>query len=185
MKLVKALPDANVNVYIDNVDMLEALLKVSDVFVDKNIINKMLKAEDMEETKKSEWRLCAIIVIKLCIAHKVPILTDSEYGQLRDRPGTKYDYYYKHIKSYMKFIFDAAGESGKKHRIAANGMLGEFLNFIFCSTEISNEDKKDHCDTVSRFLHGFTDKKSNRATKERFSLALEKIAARFPQIFAD
>jgi hypothetical protein len=30
-----------------------------------------------------------------------------------------------------------------------------------------------------------TEKKSNRNVKERFSLALDKIAARFPQIFAD
>lgn len=33
----------------------------------------------------------------------------------------------------MKPIFDTATESNKKYRIAATGLLGEFLNFIMSS----------------------------------------------------
>lgn len=43
MKIVKALPHENVNVYIDNVDMLDALLQIEGAYVDRGIINTMLR----------------------------------------------------------------------------------------------------------------------------------------------
>lgn len=65
-----------------------------------------------------------------------------------------------------------ASETGKKFRIAAAGLLGEHLNFILRSTEVSEEDKKFHYDSVFQFLNSIINKKSNRNVKERFSLAL-------------
>jgi hypothetical protein len=48
MKLVRSLPHDNVNAYIDNVDMLEALLKIEGAFVERGTINKMLKGDEKD-----------------------------------------------------------------------------------------------------------------------------------------
>ena len=45
-KLIATLPHPNVDVYIDNVNLLEELLKIEDVYVDKKTIVRMLKTED-------------------------------------------------------------------------------------------------------------------------------------------
>lgn len=164
MKLIRALPHDNADVYVDNVYMLEQLLNVDGVYVDKTTINKMLKGDEKDDSR-NEWRLCAIIVLKLCISYKVPILSEDEYHRLRERPMLKYSFYYQHIKAHMKTIFDMAGDNGKKYRIAASGLLGEFLNFILCSNELSAMEKKEHFDGVSFFLNSLTDKKSNRTVK--------------------
>ena len=85
----------------------------------------------------------------------------------------------------MKIIFDVAKDGGKINRIAATGMLGEYLSFIMVSREIDNDDKVKIGNSVNQFLISLCEKKVNRAAKERFSLALEKISKRFPQILTD
>lgn len=54
--------------------MLEQLLKIPGVYVEKSTINKMLRGDEKDESK-NEWRLCAIITLKLCLTYKVPILS--------------------------------------------------------------------------------------------------------------
>ena len=74
-KLVACLPHQNMNAYFDNVTMLQELLKVKGVFVERKTIEKMLKGDEKkEESVRNDWRMCAIIVIKICLALKVPIM---------------------------------------------------------------------------------------------------------------
>jgi len=53
MRVVTLLPHDNTEVYIDNVNLLEDLFKVPGVYVDRKTLAKMLKSEDMEESKKN------------------------------------------------------------------------------------------------------------------------------------
>ena len=48
MKLVKALPHENVNLHTDNIDLLEQLLSIQNVYVRRETINNMLK-EDLKD----------------------------------------------------------------------------------------------------------------------------------------
>ena len=52
----------------------------------------------------------------------------------------------------MNFIYSAASEAGKKYRVAANGLLGEFLNFIWLS-DLTELEKKEHFNSVAKFLN--------------------------------
>ena len=53
MRVVTLLPHDNTELYIDNVNLLEDLFKVPGVYVDRKTLAKMLKSEDMEESKKN------------------------------------------------------------------------------------------------------------------------------------
>ena len=45
------------------------------MFVERKTIEKMLKGDEKkEESVRNDWRMCAIIVIKICLALKVPIM---------------------------------------------------------------------------------------------------------------
>jgi hypothetical protein len=47
---------------------------------------------------KNDWRMCAVITLKLCITARVPILDVNEYPKLKDTPA-RFGYYYKDIKN--------------------------------------------------------------------------------------
>jgi hypothetical protein len=127
--------------------------------------------------------MCAVITLKLCISARVPVLAENDYQRLKDTPA-RFEYYYTHVKAVMSLIFELAAESNKQYRIAAAGFLGELLGFIFTS-ELDEPLKKEHFKSVSQFLISLLDKAANRSTKEKFTLALEKISIRFPQLLAD
>lgn len=71
MRLVKNLPHDNVRVFSDNIDMLEELLRVTGVYVERKTINSMLRSEKED---KNSWKMCAVITLKLCLAARVPVL---------------------------------------------------------------------------------------------------------------
>ena len=179
---VRCLPHKNPYIFSDNIDLLERLLKVPGAFVQKNTIRNMLRKERGEKDDFN-WRMCAIVVLKLCLIARAPVLTDQEHEALKDSPE-RFGFFYREMKSHLRLVYEHLVDSSQQLRLAAAGFLGEFLSFIFTSS-LEEQEKKEHFQSVSQFLVGFLERGNNRSTKEKFSLALEKISVRFPQLLAD
>ena len=74
LKLVKALPHDNVAMYEDNGKLLQQLMQFPGVYVEKNMVKNMITvAKDKEDS--SEWFMGGMVVLKHCLAYKVPVLT--------------------------------------------------------------------------------------------------------------
>lgn len=162
VKSVKSLPHENPYIFSDNIDILEKLLKVPGVYVQKSTIKSMLKREKDEKDDQTR-RMCAIIILKLCIIARVPVLTDEEHEALKDSPA-RFNFFFKELKNHLKFVYEHLVDSSQQYRLAAAGFLGEFLSFIFTSS-LDEQEKKEHFKSVSKFLVGFLEKGNNRSTK--------------------
>lgn len=179
---VRSLPHHNPYIFSDNIDLLEQMLRVPGVYVNKNMIRGMLK-KDKDEKDEYNWRMCAIVALKLCLIARTPVLLPLELEKFKDSPERFY-FFFTEIKAHIRFVYEHLVDSSQQLRLAAAGFLGEFLSFIFTSS-LEEQDKKEHFKSVSQFLVGFLQKGGNRSAKEKFSQAIEKISVRFPQLLAD
>lgn len=121
--------------------MLTQLLRIPGLWLTKSTVVSMLKANDKnkpEIKQKFEWRMCMAMVLKCAMEFGVPVLEDGEAEKEKVMGAeVKYKFYYwMRRDGLLNLIFEMAGETTKKYRIAASGFLGQLLKFVTASQHI-------------------------------------------------
>ena len=128
-KMVTILPHPdNAYLFSDNISILQRLLMLNKVYVDERTLLRMLK---FEETKDNylEWRMTGVIVFKLCLMQRVPILASYEELLSLESNPERFRFLFKTIESGVGQLTKLLEESKQKYGIAAAGLLGQILRF--------------------------------------------------------
>lgn len=105
------------------------MLEQKKVYIDEKIFIKIFNFEEGKENYL-EWRMTGVIVLKMSLMCRVPILGSYEELLSVENSPERFKFILRVLEGDLRCIFRFFGESKQKYCIAAAGLVGQILRSI-------------------------------------------------------
>lgn len=123
-RMVTLLPHENGMFFAYNLQQFEEIAKFAGVYLEEGTVSKLLVHKNPNSENESVlWRLTGVLIVKIAIAIRVPILKNYEELIKATTHDDKFRFVYK-LHGMLGSLWEFLSENKKQHSVAVAGLLG-------------------------------------------------------------